>query len=144
MGGTAPRFTHTTHQPTGRTSMSATTPRKPADRKPPQKKTAQAKPVIAYEVLHDVLHYTTKAGHELAIDLDFPADLLKMAMGADDEDREEDEQFEIMARSFGDNFISAYGEMGVLERKRLQAVVFLEFQKAMSMPLGESLGSSDS
>lgn len=132
--------------------MSAPTARKAAPRKTttskpsapaktPQK--AEAAP-FAYTVVDDVLRYTTKAGHELVIDLDFPADLLAMAMGTDDEDRSEDEQFEIMGRTFGENFKDAYPLMGAIERRRLQRAVFTEFQKAMTMPLGESSGSSGS
>lgn len=98
----------------------------------------------SYSVIDDVLHYTTKAGIELAIDLDFDADLIKIAMGADAEDRSEDEQYEIMARSFGDNYRDAYGRMGIIERTRLQKAVFSEFAKAMGMPMGESSGSSGS
>lgn len=132
--------------------MATTTPRKPANRKPapkttpaPKKTVSEAeKPVLSYTVIDDVLRYTTKAGHDLVIDLDFPSDLLKLSMGSDEEDRSEDDQFEIMARSFGTNFEEAYAAMGVIERRRVQAAVFLEFQKAMSMPLGESSGSSPS
>ena len=132
--------------------MSAKTARKPSDRKPSTRtpagprKAAEApqKPALEYTVEDDVLHYTTKAGHALSIDLDFPPDLLQLSMGSDEEDRSEDEQFEIISRSFGENFTEAYAAMGVLERRRLQAAMFLEFQKAMSMPLGESLGSSRS
>ncbi|MEU4016178.1 hypothetical protein AB0E56_13045 [Microbacterium sp. NPDC028030] len=130
--------------------MSAPTARKSAPRKTaPKKPTARAveKPAVApfaYTVEDDVLRYTTKAGHELVIDLDFPADLLNMAMGTDDEDRSEDEQFEVMGRTFGENFMDAYPLMGAIERRRLQRAVFTEFAKAMSMPLGESSRSSDS
>lgn len=99
---------------------------------------------LNYTVEDDVFKYTTKAGHDLVIDLDFPADLLKLAMGKDEEDRPEEEQFDIMARTFGDNFQDAYAVMGVLERKRLQKAIFMEFAKAMAMPLGESVGSSRS
>lgn len=130
--------------------MAATSPRKPADRKPSTRKpstaskpaTAPAKASRTYTVEDDVLHYTTKAGFVLAIDLDFSPDLIKMAMGTDDEDRDEDEQFEIMATSYGDNFAEAYEKMGVLERKRLQTAVFTEFAKAMGMTMGEASGSS--
>lgn len=132
--------------------MAAPSPRKTAARKPAPKSTvkpskAAEKPAAAsqtYTVIDDVLHYTTKAGHELAIDLDFPSDFLKLAMGTDEEDRDEDEQFEIMARTYGDNFQAAYAAMGVIERKRLQTAVFTEFQKAMGLPMGEASGSSDS
>lgn len=126
--------------------MSAPTPRK----KTAPKKTTTPKPEaprpspLAYRVEDDVLFYTTKAGHDLAIDLDFPPDLLQLSMGSEEEDRTEDEQFEIISRSFGDNFKEAYAAMGVLERRRLQAAMFLEFEKAMTMPLGESSGSSRS
>lgn len=130
--------------------MSAPTARKAAPRKTaPAKTPAKATPKpeaasLAYTVNDDILRYTTKAGHALVIDLDFPADLLAMAMGTDDEDRSEDEQFEIMARTFGENFKDAYPLMGAIERRRLQRAVFSEFAKAMSMPLGESQGSSGS
>ncbi|UGS27579.1 hypothetical protein K8F61_05160 [Microbacterium resistens] len=128
--------------------MVATTTKKPTARKTPARKpsapkTAETSP-LTYTVVEDVLHYTTKAGFKLTIDLDFPPDLLKLAMGADEEDRSEEEQFEIMARTFGANFQEAYAAMGVIERRRVQRAMFLEFQKAMDMPLGESLGSSDS
>jgi len=132
--------------------MAASSPRKTTKRPQAQKtdSTRESSPVEVkkatrtYTVEDDVLHYTTKAGHELAIDLDFPPELLKLAMGTDDEDRDEDEQFEIMARTFGENFRDAYKAMGVLERKRLQAAVFAEFQKAMGITMGESSGSSRS
>ncbi|WP_404474844.1 hypothetical protein [Microbacterium aerolatum] len=133
--------------------MAATTPRKPADRKTPtrkpsgQNKTATAPRVASrtYTVEDDVLHYTTKAGHVLVIDLDFSPDLVKIAMGADDDDdRPEEEQFEIFAANMGDNFQDAYAVMGVIERKRLQTAVFSEFAKAMGLEMGESSGSSRS
>ncbi|WP_067198931.1 hypothetical protein [Microbacterium sp. XT11] len=132
--------------------MAAPSPRKTTKRPQAQKtdSTRESSPVEVkkatrtYTVEDDVLHYTTKAGFDLAIDLDFPPELLKLAMGTDDEDRDEDEQFEIMARTFGDNFQDAYKSMGVLERKRLQAAVFTEFQKAMGITMGESSGSSRS
>ena len=130
--------------------MSAPTARKAAPRKTaskpatPTKAPKQEVASFTYTVADDVLRYTTKAGHALAIDLDFPADLLAMAMGTDDEDRSEEEQFEIMGRTFGENFIEAYPLMGAIERRRLQRAVFSEFAKAMAMPLGESQGSSDS
>lgn len=125
--------------------MSAPTPRKKPASKPATK--TVAKPETSsrtYTVIEDVLHYSTKAGHELVIDLDFPADLLKLSMGTDAEDRSEEDQFDVIARSFGDNFEEAYQAMGMIERRRLQRAVFDEFQKAMGMPLGESLGSSTS
>ncbi|WP_431863025.1 hypothetical protein [Microbacterium algeriense] len=130
--------------------MSAPTARKAAPRKAapkkPATKPAEAPAVASFEytVTDDILRYTTKAGYELAIDLDFPADLLSMAMGTDAEDRSEEEQFEIMGRTFGANFLEAYPLMGAIERRRLQRAVFTEFQKAMTMPLGESSGSSGS
>lgn len=130
--------------------MSAPTARKTAPRKPASKPATPAKgptqevATFTYTVADDILRYTTKAGHALVIDLDFPADLLAMAMGTDAEDRSEDEQFEIMGRTFGENFVEAYPLMGAIERRRLQRAVFTEFQKAMTMPLGESLGSSGS
>ncbi|MBT2473311.1 hypothetical protein J7E68_01645 [Microbacterium sp. ISL-103] len=98
----------------------------------------------SYTVEDDVVHYTTKDGIKLAIDLDFPPDLVQMSMGADDEDRSEEEQFEIIAASYGENFREAYDKMGILERKRLQTAVFTEFAKAMGITMGESSGSSDS
>ncbi|WP_312672835.1 hypothetical protein [Microbacterium sp.] len=128
----------------------------PSARKTTKRPTAQkttAKPQTApeksrasrsYTVDDDVLHYTTKAGVDLAIDLDFSPELVKMSMGTDEEDRSEEEQFEIIANSYGANFMDAYERMGVLERKRLQTAVFLEFQKAMGTSMGESSGSSDS
>lgn len=132
--------------------MAATTARKPADRKTPARKpqttkqaaTAPEKASRTYTVVDDVLHYTTKAGHVLAIDLDFSPDLVRIAMGKDDEDRSEDEQFEIFAKNMGENFQEAHAAMGVIERKRLQTAVFSEFAKAMGMPMGESSGSSRS
>lgn len=132
--------------------MAAPSARKTTKRPTAPKTTAPArkpaeKPVTAtrsYTVIDDVVHYTTKAGIDLSIDLDFPPDLIKMAMGADGEDREEEEQFEIIAATYGDNFRGAYDKMGVLERKRLQTAVFTEFTKAMGITMGESLGSSRS
>lgn len=124
------------------------TPARKTTPKPAEKPAAKAvEPAVAsrtYTVIDDVLHYTTKAGDVLAIDLDFDADLIKVAMGKDTEDRSEDEQYEIMARSFGDNYRDAYSRMGVIERKRLQTAVFAEFAKAMGVPMGESSGSSRS
>lgn len=132
--------------------MAASTPRKPADRKPSTRKTpAKAKPAAvpekaarSYTVDDDILSYTTKAGFDLTIDLDFSPELIKMSMGTDEEDRDEEEQFEIIANSYGANFREAYEKMGVLERKRLQTAVFTEFAKAMGMPMGEASRSSDS
>lgn len=132
--------------------MSAPTKRKPAPKKPAPPTETQAGDVVTiepvahltYTVKDDVLHYATRAGVKLAIDLDFPADLLKQAMGGDDEDRDEEAQFDAMLRAFGENFEAAYERMGVIERRRLQRAVFTEFQKAMLMPLGESSGSSPS
>ena len=127
--------------------MSAPTARRAAPRKTaskPAKPITQEVAPFVYTVVDDILRYTTKAGHALVIDLDFPADLLSMAMGTDDEDRSEDEQFELMGRTFGENFKDAYPLMGAIERRRLQRAVFTEFQKAMTMPLGESSGSSGS
>lgn len=124
----APSARKTTKRPTAR--KTTTTPQKPA--------TATR----SYTVEDDVLHYTTKAGFELAIDLDFSPDLVKMSMGADEEDRSEEEQFQIIKESYGENFNEAYSKMGIIERKRLQKAVFTEFAKAMDMSLGESSGSS--
>lgn len=125
--------------------MSAPAPRKKPAAKPAPKTVAKpATSARTYTVTDDVLHYTTKGGHELVIDLDFPTDLLQLSMGTDDEDRSEEEQFDVIARSFGDNFDVAYKAMGVLERRRVQRAVFDEFQKAMGIPLGESLRSSRS
>jgi len=132
--------------------MAAPAARKPADRKPPAtKRPAAKKPATTaqtaartYTVEDDVLHYTTKAGFELAIDLDFSPDLIRMAMGTDDEDRSEEDQFEIFAGNLGANFQDAYAVMGVVERKRLQKAVFSEFAKAMGLEMGESSGSSRS
>lgn len=125
--------------------------KKPADRLAPKSapasRNAAEKPPVAshsYTVIDDVLHYTTKAGFDLVIDLDFPEDLVKMSMGADDEDRSEEEQFDIIAATYGDNFQEAYKKMGVLERKRLQTAVFTEFAKAMGITMGEASRSSDS
>jgi hypothetical protein len=95
----------------------------------------------SFEVIDDVIHYTSKAGHKLLLDLDFPGDTLKEAMAGE---KSEEEQFEIVAKLFGDNFQDAYNEMGALERTRLLRSFFVEFQKAASMPLGESVSSSDS
>lgn len=94
-----------------------------------------------FSIIDDVIHYTSKAGHELRMDLDFPGEKLKEAMAGD---KTEEEQFEIIAALFGDNFQAAYDEMGALERTRLLRSFFIEFQKAASMPLGESSGSSPS
>lgn len=103
------------------------------------KTTVRTAPLFA--VIDDVIHYTSKAGDELLLDLDFPADFLKEAMAGE---KTEDEQFDVLAPVFGENFSEAYKRMGALERTRLLRTYFLEFQKAASMPLGESLGSSDS
>lgn len=94
-----------------------------------------------FEVIDDVIHYTSKAGDELLLDLDFPGTALKEAMTGD---KTEEEQFAIVAQLFGDNFQEAYDRMGSLERTRLLRSFFVEFQKAAAMPLGESSGSSDS
>lgn len=132
--------------------MAAPSPRK-TTKKPtaPKATPAPAEPVQepqkasrTYTVIDDVLHYTTKAGFDLAIDLDFSPELIQMSMGTDEEDRDEEEQFRVMAESYGENFRDAYSKMGVLERKRLQTAVFTEFAKAMGMTMGESSGSSRS
>ena len=127
-------------------SARKTTKRPTAPKTTTKPQTAPEKPRASrsYTVDDDVLHYTTKAGVALAIDLDFSPELVKMSMGTDQEDRSEEEQFEIIANSYGANFMDAYERMGVLERKRLQTAVFLEFQKAMGISMGESSGSSDS
>ncbi|WP_303708415.1 MULTISPECIES: hypothetical protein [Microbacterium] len=127
-------------------SARKTTKRPTAPKTTAKPQAAPAKPRASrsYTVDDDVLHYTTKAGVDLAIDLDFSPELVKMSMGTDEEDRSEEEQFEIIANSYGANFMDAYERMGVLERKRLQTAVFLEFQKAMGISMGESSGSSDS
>ena len=127
-------------------SARKTTKRPTAQKTTTKPRTAPEKPRASrsYTVDDDVLHYTTKAGVALAIDLDFSPELVKMSMGTDQEDRSEEEQFEIIANSYGANFMDAYERMGVLERKRLQTAVFLEFQKAMGISMGESSGSSDS
>lgn len=127
-------------------SARKTTKRPTAPKTTAKPQTAPEKPRASrsYTVDDDVLHYTTKAGVDLAIDLDFSPELVKMSMGTDEEDRSEEEQFEIIANSYGANFMDAYERMGVLERKRLQTAVFLEFQKAMGISMGESSGSSDS
>lgn len=122
-------------------SARKTTKRPTAPKTTPAPQKAAEKPATAtrnYTVEDDVLRYTTKAGIELAIDLDFPPDLIKMSMGAADEDRSEEEQFDIIAASYGANFSAAYEKMGVLERKRLQTAVFTEFTKAMGMTMGEA------
>jgi hypothetical protein len=112
--------------------------------------TAKAAPKTAartapkFAVIDDVIHYTSRAGDEITIDLDIPADALKKAMGGKDEDRDEEEQFEIIADIFGPDFQAAYDRMGALERRRLLRSFFVEFHKAAAMPLGESSGSSDS
>lgn len=103
------------------------------------KTSAQNKPQFA--VIDDVIHYTSKAGDQLLLDLDFPSAFLEEAMAGE---KSEEEQFEVLAPVFGENFADAYKRMGALERTRLLRTYFLEFQKAASMPLGESLGSSDS
>lgn len=99
-----------------------------------------------FAVIDDVIHYTSKAGDELTIDLDIPAEALRRALGVDEngEEREEEDQFEVIADIFGPDFQAAYDRMGALERRRLLRSFFVEFHKAASMPLGESLGSSDS
>lgn len=94
-----------------------------------------------FTVIDDVIHYTSKAGDELLLDLDFPSGFLKEAMAGE---KSEEEQFEILAPVFGDNFRDAYGRMGALEKTRLLRSYFVEFQRAANIPLGESLGSSDS
>lgn len=95
----------------------------------------------SYRVVDDVIEYTTKAGIELRLELDFSADVMREAM---DGDKSEEEQFEVVAPIFGANFREAYEQMGALERTRLIRTFFLEFAKAAGLPLGESLGSSDS
>lgn len=94
-----------------------------------------------YAVIDDVIHYTSKAGDKIEMDLDFPSSALKDAM---DGDKTEEDQFKVVAELFGPDFKAAYDRMGALESRRLLRTFFFEFQKAASMPLGESLGSSDS
>lgn len=103
-----------------------------------------ARTAPTFAVIDDVIHYTSKAGDEIEIDLDIPADALKKAMGGKDEDRDEEEQFDVIAGIFGPEFQAAYDRMGALERRRLLRSFFVEFHKAAAMPLGESSGSSDS
>lgn len=129
--------------------MAATTARKtPANA--PAKRTPAKAPEVAertYSVEGDVLYYTTKAGFELAIDLDFPADLFKKVEESPDKATHAEEQaaqFDIVRSSFGQNFDDAWDRMGVVERRRLMTAVFSEFRKAAGIPLGESRRSSRS
>ena len=102
--------------------------------------TTPAQKTPQFAVIDDVIHYTSKAGDELQLDLDFPANFLQEAMAGE---KTEEEQFDVLAPVFGENFSEAYKRMGALERTRLLRTYFFEFQRAASMPLGESLGSSD-
>lgn len=109
-------------------------------------KKAAPKNTPTFAVIDDVIHYTSKAGDAVVIDLDIPADALKRALSPDEtgEERDEEEQFDLIAEIFGEGFQAAYDRMGALERRRLLKTFFVEFHKAASMPLGESLRSSDS
>lgn len=109
-------------------------------------KAASKRTAPKFEVIDDVIHYTSKAGDEVQIDLDIPADALKRALSNNEngEERDEEEQFDLIAEIFGDGFQAAYDRMGALERRRLLRTFFVEFHKAASMPLGESSSSSDS
>lgn len=95
----------------------------------------------SYSVVDDVLHYTTKAGHELELDFDFPAEVLKQSLEGN---RTEDQQFDTVASVFGADAKKAYEAMGALERTRFVKTFFREWQKAAGLPLGESLSSSTS
>lgn len=100
----------------------------------------------SYYVEDDVLHYTSKAGEELHLDLDFPPELFQRSQevnGADDAD-DARKQFDVVREAFGEDFEAAFGRMGIIERRRLMTAVFDGFQKAMGIPLGESRGSSRS
>lgn len=110
-----------------------------ATRKTPSTQQTRQAHTGGYTVEGDVMHYTTKAGHVLSMDLDFPAVLLAKAV---DGDKDESEQFDAIRETFGENFNAAYTEMGALERVRVVKTFFIEWQKAAGLPLGESLSSS--
>lgn len=105
------------------------------------RRSPQVRKPRTYTVVDDVMYYTTKAGHELAMDLDFPSALLARAVEGD---KDETGQFDAIRETFGENFEAAYAEMGSLERTRIIKTFFIEWQKAAGLPLGEASGSSSS
>ncbi len=102
--------------------------------------TAKKKTPGRFEVVDDVIHYTTKAGVELEIDLDFPADVIKKATS--DTEADEETQFKAVREWLGDDFEATFEKMGALERTRFIGTFFREFAKAAELSLGESLSSS--
>lgn len=94
-----------------------------------------------FAVVDDIIHYTTKRGIALEIDLDFPADVIQKALKGDGDD---DEQFSAVKEWLGDDFEAAFEQMGALERTRFVRTFFAEWEKAAGLPLGESLSSSSS
>lgn len=119
------------------------TPRKtPQDRKP---RATKPKPEQrTYTVVDDVLHYTTKAGHSLSINLDLPPQFIRNAMEGEKGDRPDEEQFEDVRGLFGDGFDDAWAAMGIIEQKRVVRAFFDAFAKAAGIPLGEASSSSGS
>ena len=95
-----------------------------------------------YEVVDDVLKYTTKRGKTIEIDLDIPPDVFAKATA--DEAVTEEQQFAAVKEWLGDDIEAAFNEMGALERTRFYRTFFAEWQKAAELPLGESLSSSTS
>lgn len=112
---------------------------------PPKAKPRAAKAVTPtkpkFEVIDDIFIYTAKSGDVVSIDFDFPADVMKAAVEGDKDD---EEQFSVVAAWFGEDVQKTYAKMGALERIRFTKAFFAEFAKAVQIPLGESQSSSDS
>lgn len=94
-----------------------------------------------YDVVDDVFRYTSKNGYAFTIDLDLPADLMKVAL---DGEKTEDEQFAAVQEWMDADTQAAFDALGILERARFMRTFFAEFAKAAELPLGESLSSSTS
>ena len=103
---------------------------------------SEQKPTTRFEVVDDVIHYTTKAGIPLTIDLDFPADVIRKA--TEDPEADDESQFSAVREWLGEDFEAAFDKMGALERARFIRTFFTEFAKAAELGLGESLSSSGS
>ena len=112
--------------------------------RPASAKTAKAGPKPKIFVTdEDLLHFQTKAGGEIILDLDFPSDILRELMTAQDMD--EAEQFQVLMRALGDDDLQAeVNALGALEYMRLVMGFFTEFQKAAGITMGESGSSSNS
>jgi hypothetical protein len=107
---------------------------------PASRKTANAGPKPQHHVVEDMLHWQTKAGDELVLDLDFPSDILRKVMLTELDDQE---QFEAMLEALGDESLrERVNKLGSLEYMRLIKTFFDEFSRAAGVEPGESGDSS--